>query len=146
MKRFLLVSYIGSRRGAAPWWPAAEWPDYDARVNHGALATYYEAKLAADEALYRASARPAALVGICLRPGTLTDAPAAGVELGRTSHLAGQVSREAVAQAADALLAAEGVASGWLDLLDGSDEVGAAVARAVSGSVDAAEGEPIYAS
>ncbi|KAG5932195.1 hypothetical protein E4U53_001442, partial [Claviceps sorghi] len=141
--RFLLVSYSGSRRSGAAWWPAGEWDAYNRDVNHGVLATYYQAKIAADEALYQASARSPALVGISLRPGMLTDGPARGVELGKTAHVRGDTSRATVAAAADALLAAEGVSSAWVDLLDGQEDLGAAVARVIRDGVDAAEGEDI---
>ncbi|ATY63424.1 NAD dependent epimerase dehydratase family [Cordyceps militaris] len=145
VRRFLLVSYTGSRRAAAPWWPAADWDAYDRDVNHGVLATYYQAKLAADEALYAATKGAAApLVGIGLRPGTLTDGPAAGVVLGKVPSVKGSVPRATVAHVADALLAAENVQTGWFDLLEGDETVEAAVAKAVEDGVDAAEGEAIY--
>ncbi|UNI16915.1 hypothetical protein JDV02_003303 [Purpureocillium takamizusanense] len=147
VKRFLLVSYSGSRRAGASWWPAGEWDKYNAEVNHGVLATYYQAKIAADEALYEASRRSGgSLVGLCLRPGTLSNDPAGRIEFGKTAHLKGQVSREAVAQTADALLAADGVKNSWLDLLDGDQEVEAAVTKAVRDGIDTSEGEAIHSS
>lgn len=86
------------------------------------------------------------LVGLNLRPGTLTHNPATKVELGKTAHLSSKdgISREAVAKVASALLAAEGVKNTWLDLLDGEEEIDAAVERVVREGVDAAEGEAIY--
>ncbi|XWX00868.1 hypothetical protein V2A60_008891 [Cordyceps javanica] len=145
VRRFLLVSYNGSRRAAAPWWSADEWDAYDKKVNHGILATYFQAKIAADEALYAAAKKPGAtLTGICLRPGTLSDDPAGGVVLGKVPHVKGNVPRASVAQVADALLAADGVKSGWFDLLEGDEAVDAAVAKAVKEGVDTAEGEAIY--
>ena len=51
-----------------------------------------------------------------------------------------------MAQTAAALLAADDVKTAWLDLLDGGDDVNAAVAKAVGDGVDAAEGEPVYSS
>ncbi|KAM5347888.1 hypothetical protein ACJ41O_007712 [Fusarium nematophilum] len=142
--RFLLVSYLGSRRKGAPWWPAGEWDHYHQTVNNGVLTNYYKAKIEADEVLYRVSKKSPTLVGINLRPGTLTTEPAGKVELGKTAHLTPAISREAVAQVASALLAADGVKNTWLDLLDGDEEVSAAVERVVRDSVDAAEGEEIY--
>ncbi|OAA71167.1 NAD(P)-binding domain protein [Cordyceps fumosorosea ARSEF 2679] len=146
VRRLLLVSYSGSRRKAAPWWQAAEWAEYDEKVNRGVLATYHQAKIVADEALYAATRRGSGstLTGICLRPGTLSDGPAGGVELGKTKHVKGSVPRETVAKVADALLAADGVQSGWLDLLEGEEPVDDAVAKAVKEGVDAAEGEAIH--
>ncbi|KAG5954953.1 hypothetical protein E4U57_003887 [Claviceps arundinis] len=142
--RFLLVSYSGCRRAGAAWWPSGEWDEYNRSVNYNVLATYYQAKIAADEALYEASKKSSTLVGIDLRPGVLTDEPAGRVELGKTKHVKGNVSRATVAAAADALLAADGVRSGWIDLLNGEEDLDAAVARVVREGVDSAEGEAIY--
>lgn len=145
IRRFLIVSYLGSRRGGASWWPQGDWEAYDRDVNHNVLATYYKAKLAADEALYAATKKPGAtLVGICLRPGTLTHDAPAGVEFGKTKSVKGNVPRETVAQVADALLAADNVKSGWFDLVEGGEAVDVAVEKAVKAGVDTAEGEPIY--
>lgn len=147
ISRFLLVSYNGSRRRAAPWWPANTWEDYVEKVNNGALANYYKAKIAADEALYEASRASSSLVGICLRPATLTTEPAGGINLGAEGvPVMGQVSREAVAKTADALLAAEGVKNSWLDLVDGDVSVDEAVEKAVKEGIDSARGEPVYES
>lgn len=54
------------------------------------------------------------------------------------------MSREAVAQVSAALLEAEGVKNSWIDLLDGDEEIGAAVSRIVKDGVDAAEEDPVY--
>ncbi|KAF4458448.1 NAD dependent epimerase dehydratase [Fusarium albosuccineum] len=144
--RFLLVSYLGSRRAGASWWPAGEWDEFHKTVNNGVLANYYKAKIEADEVLYRVSKQSPTLIGLNLRPGTLTANPATKVELGKTNHVRTErgISREAVAEVASALLAAEGVKNTWLDLLDGEEEIGAAVERVVRDGVDAAEGEAIY--
>jgi nucleoside-diphosphate-sugar epimerase len=146
ISRFLLVSYSGSRRAGAPWWPAEEWDEYNQSINHGVLADYYQAKIAADEVLYEASRSSQSLIGIDLRPATLTDKPAGGVKLGKTEHPKAYVSRESVAQVASALLAVDGIKNTWLDLEDGSDAVEAAVATCVDNGVDAAEGEAIFKS
>ena len=141
--KFLLVSYIGSRRQAAPWWPAGDWEDYVRNVNEGVLAKYYQAKISADETLYSVSRRSSTLVGIDLRPGTLTTEPAGKVTLGKTPRAVGSVSRESVAKVADALLAAEGVKNSWIDLTDGDEEIDAAVSRVIREGVDAADGDPV---
>ncbi|KJZ72265.1 hypothetical protein HIM_08306 [Hirsutella minnesotensis 3608] len=112
IKRFLLVSYTGSRRAGASWWPAGEWDEYYKSVNNGVLANYYKAKIAADEVLYETSKKSNSLIGICLRPGTLTNEPAGKVELGKTAHVKGSVSRASVAETANALLGADGVKNG----------------------------------
>ncbi|PTB66793.1 NAD(P)-binding protein [Trichoderma citrinoviride] len=142
--RFLLISYNGSRRKAAPWWSATEWEEYHNSVNLGPLATYYKAKLAADEVFYEVSKKSSTLVGIDLRPGRLTDEPKERVTLGKTKNVQGSISRVTVAHVADALLAAEGVKSGWLDLLQGDKEIDEAVDAVVREGVDTAEGEDIY--
>lgn len=72
--------------------------------------------------------------------------PAGRIEFGKTARLNGQVSRESVAQTADALLAADGVKNSWLDLLDGDQEVEAAVTKAVRDGIDTSEGEAIHSS
>ncbi|KAF4980099.1 hypothetical protein FZEAL_3820 [Fusarium zealandicum] len=144
--RFLMVSYLGSRRAGASWWPAGEWDEFHQSVNNGVLANYYKAKIEADEVLYRVSKSSSSLVGINIRPGTLNAELAGKVELGKTSHVSSKngISREAVAETASHLLASEGVKNVWLDLLDGDEEIGAAVDRVVREGVDAAEGEDIY--
>ncbi|KAK3346584.1 hypothetical protein B0T25DRAFT_624944 [Lasiosphaeria hispida] len=142
--RFLMVSYLSSRRTQPAWWSAADWAA-SAKTNQTVLANYYEAKLAADEVLYEVSKqRGPAFVGINLRPGTLSLEPAGRVELGKTKGSGGEVSRESVARVADELLASEGVRNAWLDLLDGEEEIGEAVGRVVREGVDAAEGEAIF--
>ncbi|KAL2259231.1 hypothetical protein VTK26DRAFT_7167 [Humicola hyalothermophila] len=141
--RFLMVSYLASRRTKPSWWTDADWAAAE-RLNSQVLPHYYRAKLAADEVLYQVSkARGPGFVGINLRPGTLTLEPAGKVELGRTKRMRGNVSRESVARVADQLLASEGVKNSWLDLLDGEEDIEGAVARVVSEGVDAAEGEAL---
>jgi nucleoside-diphosphate-sugar epimerase len=143
--RFLLVSYNGSRRNAAPWWPSGEWDSYFEKVNNGVLANYYRAKIVADEELYKASrASNGGLIGIGLRPATLTAEPAGKVVLGKTPSVYGNASRETVAKTADALLAADGVKNSWIDLYDGDEDLEQAVKRVVKEGIDTAEGEPVY--
>lgn len=144
VKRFLLISYTGSRRAGASWWPEGEWDEYNNKVNYGVLATYYQAKIVADEVLHETTKKSPHLVGIGLRPGTLTDDPAGNIEFGKTSHVKGNVPRETVAQVANTLLAAEGLKSGWYDLLAGDENIDTAVSKAIKDGVDSAEGEAIY--
>lgn len=109
------------------------------------LATYYKAKIEADEVLYKVSKHSSSLIGINLRPGTLTLEPAGKIALGKTGHPGSALSsREAVAETASALLASEGIKNTWLDLLDGDEDIQAAVDRVVRDGVDAAEGDPVY--
>jgi nucleoside-diphosphate-sugar epimerase len=142
--RFLLVSYLGSRKARPSWWDEASWKAAE-HVNTEVLPAYYRAKIAADEALHTAAQkRGGGFAGINLRPGALTTEPARGVELGKTKASRGDTSREAVARVADVLLATEGVRTSWVDLLDGEEEIEKAVERVVREGVDATEGEPFY--
>lgn len=139
-----MVSYLASRRSKPSWWDDDAWASA-LEVNNKILPDYYLAKIAADEVLYRESAkRGTDFVGINLRPGTLTTDPPAGVELGKTKTSRGKSSREGVAQVAAKLLEVDGIKNSWVDMLDGQEEVGAAVERVVKEGVDAAEGEEIY--
>lgn len=144
---FLMVSYMGSRRVKPSWWDDSNW-QATLDVNNGALANYHKAKLAADECLTKLAAERAKKDGkfraINLRPGSLTEEPAGKVELGKTKAARGKVSREVVAQVAAALLEREG-ANGWLDLLDGDEDVQNAVDRVVKEGVDCVEGEDVSA-
>ncbi|KIH88256.1 NAD dependent epimerase/dehydratase family protein [Sporothrix brasiliensis 5110] len=141
--RFLMVSYISSRRARPAWWDDDSWASAQ-HVNSKVLPTYYQAKIAADEALYRAAKRRGtSFAGINLRPGTLSDEPAGSIELGRTKGSNGKVSRASVARAADLLLAHPDTRTAWIDLLTGSEDAEAAVDRVVREHVDAVEGEPV---
>jgi hypothetical protein len=152
VKKFLLVSWIGSRRTKPSWFTDADW-SHSRNVFDNVLPTYAKAKLEADEFLtahaavrdrLSAAGKASRLDAICLRPGLLTDEPATGkVTLGKTKS-EGKVSRENVARVADALLAKEG-SKGWVDLLDGEEEIGDAVERVVREGVDVVEGEDIDA-
>lgn len=139
-----MVSYLSSRRNKPHWWDDDAWAGA-LEINNKILPHYYQAKIAADEVLYQESAkRGREFVGINLRPGTLTTDPAGGVELGKTKVSRGNSSREGVAQVAAKLLEVEGIKNSWIDMLDGEEEVGAAVERVVREGVDAAEDEDIY--
>lgn len=142
--RFLLISYIGSRRKCPSWWSVGDWHIYSERVNFGALANYYKAKLAADEELYRTSRASQTLVGVSLRPGTLTDEKAGKVTLGLTPRPNGDVSRESVAKVADAILAVEGLKNSWIDFYDGDEDIQRAVTRVVKEGVNTAEEDPVH--
>lgn len=144
--RFLMISYLASRRAKPSWWDDDSWAKA-LEINQKILPIYYLAKIAADEVLYQESAkRGKDFVGINLRPGTLTTEPAGGVELGKTKTSRGNSSREAVAKVAAALLEVDGIKNSWVDMVDGQEEIGAAVARVVKEGVDACEGEQIYQS
>ncbi|MCJ1481208.1 hypothetical protein MMC06_001364 [Schaereria dolodes] len=140
--KFLMVSYIGSRRRCAPWWNEEEWASTQ-KVNTEILADYFTAKVDADECLTALSKQMgASFKSIILRPGTLTDDPPTGkVSLGKTKAR-GKVSRADVADIAVRLLASD-VAQGWYDLLEGEEEVTQAVERVVREKIDCVEGEDI---
>ncbi|KAK4139628.1 uncharacterized protein C8A04DRAFT_32900 [Dichotomopilus funicola] len=140
--RFLMVSYLASRRARPAWWSDDAWAAAE-HVNQ-LMPHYYRAKLAADEALYLAAKNRPGFAAINLRPGTLTLDPAGPVELGKTVQSRGNVSRETVARVADLLLASEGVGNTWLDLVGGEEDTEKAVERVVREGVNAAEGEEIF--
>lgn len=139
-----MVSYLASRRAKPSWWSDESW-QAALDTNNNILPTYYQAKIAADEALHKAAKkRGSDFAGINLRPGTLTAGPAGKVELGKTEKSVGNVSRESVAQVAALLLQSEGVKTSWLDLLDGEEDPAKAVERVVRENIDATEGEPFF--
>lgn len=94
--------------------------------------------------MYKTCKKSSTLVGIGLRPATLTEEPVGKVELGKVAQVKGNCSRATVAATADALLAADGIKNCWLDLQDGNEDINAAVSRCVTDGVDAAEEEAVY--
>ncbi|KAF2736137.1 hypothetical protein EJ04DRAFT_511265 [Polyplosphaeria fusca] len=150
VKKFLTVSYISSRRNRPAWWSDGDW-EAAQKVNFEVLPTYYKAKVAADEVLtvlakerYDEEVKKAVpekdrFCGISLRPGTLSAEKAGGVQIGKIS-CQGKISRATVAEALAAVLETEG-ARGWIDMLDGEDEVGEAVKKVVRDGVDSVEDE-----
>ncbi|KAH7043217.1 NAD(P)-binding protein [Macrophomina phaseolina] len=137
---FVMVSYLASRRTKPGWWSDADWASAT-KLNTETLPDYAKAKIDADEYLAAQSRkRGADFRGICLRPGTLTDERAGKVELGKTRGSGGKVSREAVAKAAVEVLES-GYKGGWLDLVDGEEDVKEAAERVAREGVDAFEGE-----
>lgn len=135
-----MVSYLASRRNKPAWWSDEEWATAT-KLNTEILPDYAKAKVDADEYLAAMTRkRGEGFRGICLRPGTLTDEGVGAVELGRTKGSGGKVSREAVAQTAVEVLE-KGYGGGWLDLVDGKEEVGKAAERVAREGVDAFEGE-----
>ncbi|MCJ1378317.1 hypothetical protein MMC17_001414 [Xylographa soralifera] len=142
VRKFLMISYIGSRRQRAPWWTDEDWA-FCQRVNTEVLPHYFAAKVEADECLTAlAEGRGRDFAAIILRPGNLTDDNATGmVALGKT-RASGKVSRGDVANVAVNLLAKEGV-HGWLDLLEGRDGVEEAVEKVMAEKVDCVEGEDV---
>ena len=146
VSKFLLVSYVGSRRSKAPWWNDADWTATQ-EANNGVLKNYFPAKIAADECLTSlASQRQSGFAGISLRPGNLTDEEGEGtVVLGKTGAK-GAVRRGDVARVAVALLENERVGTCWLDLLEGKEKIEDAVERCVGKQVDCADGENVKGS
>ncbi|KAI0015714.1 NAD dependent epimerase/dehydratase [Xylariomycetidae sp. FL0641] len=144
VRRFVMISFITSRRAKAPWWDEATWKAQQEGVLTQ-LKRYYEAKIAADQVLCEESRkRPDDFAGICLRPSALTLEPAGKVQLGKTKDASGTSSRASVANLTALLLDQPKVKSCWLDMLDGDEDPEAAVKRCVEEGVDCAEGEPFY--
>ncbi|KAE8390778.1 hypothetical protein BDV23DRAFT_154339 [Aspergillus alliaceus] len=146
--KFLLISWIGSRRVQPSWISDESWKSLQ-NVFNNVLPAYAKAKLEADEYLTAFAARrkqsyPSPFQAICLRPGTLTDKPATGkVQLGKTEGR-GEVTREDVAIIADRLLARSDT-NGWYDLINGDEPIDDAVERVAREKVDAVEGEDVDA-
>ena len=152
VKKFLNVSYLASRRGRPLWWSNEDWESAQ-RLNREILPHYYQAKVAADEVLtvlskerYNEEAEKGIPVnerfaGISLRPGTLTDEKAGGVEVGQLG-VGGKTSRATVAEAIVATLETEG-AKGWIDVIDGSEKVEVAIRNLTQAGVDTVEGEDV---
>lgn len=142
--KFLMVSYTGSRRQQPAWWSDEQWAGAQ-KVNAETLKHYYAAKLDADECLTAlATQRGAGFAAVVLRPGFLTDEEGTGrVALGKTAAR-GHVRRADVAAVAAELLGNE-QANGWYDLLEGEEEISAAVERVVRDKIDCVEGEDVDA-
>ena len=152
VKKFLTVSYLSSRRGKPSWWTDKDW-ETARKVNNEVLPTYYKAKIAADEVLTIFSkerndqeAKNSVPVkqrfsGISLRPGTLTDEKAGGVKVGKIG-VGGKTSRATVAEAIVAALETEG-AKGWIDVIDGVEDVGTAIQRLANQGVDSVDEEDL---
>ncbi|KAJ5172579.1 hypothetical protein N7492_005172 [Penicillium capsulatum] len=145
--KFLMISWIGSRQNQPSWMGDEAW----AGIVHGkttVLPTYAKAKLEADEYMTALAAqrkkdpsRP--FQAINLRPGVLKDDPATRkVEMGRTPNGRGSVTREDVGIAADQLLARDDV-EGWIDLVNGDEDVEVAAERVGKEKLDAVEGEDV---
>lgn len=152
VKKFLNVSYLASRRARAPWWNDEDW-DSAQKVNNEILPSYYKAKVAADEVLTVLSndrlskeekeGVPAneRFCGISLRPGTLTEEPAGKVKMGRIG-VGEKVSRATVAEVIVRALEKDGL-KGWLDFVDGTDEIDGALEKFVKEKQDSVEGEDL---
>ncbi|KAF2199890.1 hypothetical protein GQ43DRAFT_442062 [Delitschia confertaspora ATCC 74209] len=152
IKKFLTVSYLSSRHSRPSWWSDKDW-SYAQKVNYEILPTYFKAKVAADEVLTILSNDRVAeeekrgvpeedrFCGTSLRPGSLTDEKSGGVKMGKINS-EGKVARATVAEGIVRVLETEG-ARGWLDMLDGEEDVGEAVRRCVKEGVDCVEGEDL---
>ncbi|KAI8680739.1 hypothetical protein LRP88_04485 [Fusarium phalaenopsidis] len=143
INRFILISYLACRQRPPHWWNDASWK-YAQEMKTGYLKSYCQAKLAADETLLQEASKRADFVGISLRPGMLSDEPAGHVELGKTNGSEGNVSRASVAETIVLLLNHKEVQTCWLDMLDGTEGVEAAVDGVVRNRDNAAEGEDVY--
>lgn len=142
--KFLLISAMNERRQKAPWWSDGSWKE-TTKINTETLADYYKAKLAADETLTvlgeERCKEDSTFRYVILRPGLLKDGEATGkVEVGKTNGR-GAVQRADVADVAARLLETE--ANGWLDLINGEEQVEKAIEKAVREGVNAVDGEDI---
>ncbi|KIW04854.1 uncharacterized protein PV09_04036 [Verruconis gallopava] len=145
VKKFMMVSYIGSRRNRPAWWNDDDWKAAQ-HINTDVLPAYFAAKVEADEHLaalaHRRNVVDTKFQAINLRPATLTDEPSTGkVTLGKT-RARGQVSRETVARLAVAMLERDDT-RGWYDFYEGDEPIDEAVARVVKEGWDGIEGEDL---
>ncbi|KAJ5215845.1 uncharacterized protein N7498_002252 [Penicillium cinerascens] len=148
VSKFLMVSYIGSRKKQPRWMPDDQWAGI-MHTNTEALPTYAKAKQEADEYMTALAVRrkqdtsAAPFQAINLRPGFLKDGPATRkVELGITPKGHGSVTREDVAIVADLLLARDDT-EGWIDLVNGDVPVEEAVEKVAKEKIDSVEGEDV---
>ncbi|KAF7943966.1 hypothetical protein EAE96_010379 [Botrytis aclada] len=142
--KFLMISFPASRRKRAPWWDNTDYQNFLDETR--AYPEIAEAKLNADEYLVamakqRNDDSPDYFQAISLRPSWLTNAPRGRVHLGKTKF-SGRVSRADVAAVAVSLLSRSD-ASGWFNLVDGSDDVESAVDNAVHYNLNSIEGEDL---
>ncbi|KAI9150612.1 putative NAD dependent epimerase/dehydratase [Paramyrothecium foliicola] len=128
--KFIVTSWIANRRSRPVWWDEKGWAD--TLGMHKLLPDYYQAK---------AIKLRNDFVGISLRHGILSEAPAGPVELGKTSSPSGDIIRAPVAKVTSALLDSNRVHSSWIDLLDGEEDIRTAIDRVAEGHVNSAEGE-----
>jgi hypothetical protein len=154
VKKFLTVSYLASRRGTPSWWSEEDAKAAE-NINTNVLPTYYKAKLAADEVLtvlakdrYDEEEKKGVPVnerfsGFSLRPGTLTDEKAGGCKVGKIG-VGGKTSRATTAEAIVAALETE-AAKGWIDVVDGDEDVSAAIQKLTKEGVDAVDEEDVEA-
>ncbi|KAJ9644287.1 uncharacterized protein PV06_05264 [Exophiala oligosperma] len=146
VSKFLMVSYIASRKGYPPWWSEEDKKAAD-HVNNDVLHNYYLAKVEADEHLEALAKKrldngDKAFQAINLRPGTLSDSPGTGkVKMGQTPSR-GSVPREDVAAVAAALLSRDDT-RGWFDLLEGNDPINEAIESLVKSGLNGMEGEDL---
>ncbi|OLN87253.1 UPF0659 protein-like protein 1 [Colletotrichum chlorophyti] len=142
IKKFILVSYLSSRKVKPTWWSDDAWQD--ALEGNKKLSNYFKAKVAADELLWQESKKRQDFAGISLRPGLLTEEPAGKVEFGKTKGVKGTSSRQSVAEIAALLAENDHVTTSWVDHLDGEEDPKAAVERVAKEKIDVAEGEEFY--
>ncbi|KAJ9644744.1 hypothetical protein H2199_003707 [Coniosporium tulheliwenetii] len=136
VKKFIMISYLGSRRNKAPWWSDDEWANTQ-KTNQGALKNYFEAKVTADEVLTACALKRKDFVAAGDVDGGAGREGAIGEDEG-----GGTTSRASVAEAIVACLENER-ARGWLDILDGDEDIKEAVERCAREGVDCVEGEDL---
>jgi hypothetical protein len=146
ISKFLLLSAVFIRRGRASWFDDESYAAMQ-RIDTENMPHYYHAKLAADEALTvlgeeRMKREEGKFSYIILRPGMLTDEKGTGmISLGRTSAK-GSVPRGDVADVAARFLELD-AASGWYDMMSGTEPAGDAVKRVVKEGIHSMAGEDI---
>jgi len=164
VKRFIFISACICRNEPAPWW-SPETTAYYKKLKNEIMPTYVEAKTEVDTMLVgecRAHVRSLAQKGglnidddseegcfsaLSIRPGVLSDAPAAGkCSLGKTRNAMEPLSRQDLASIVVDLCETRGrkergggIGCRWLDVAKGGEGVKQAVERCIEQDVDTSE-------
>lgn len=126
-KRFVMVSALTSRKpdDIPEWWTPKDTEKF--KNGYYSIQTYHEAKVAADEALMKSDNK-----WTIVRPGALTDSDPSGQVKAGKIDLEGKISRGNVAKFIAECMENEGTVSLNIDLLDGSEDIKAAIHRIAS--------------
>lgn len=163
VKRFVLISSCICRKEPAPWW-SSETTDYYKKLKNEIMPTYVEAKTEVDTMLVeecRAHVKSLAQKGgpkgdenesseegcfsaVSIRPGALSDEPAAGkCDMGRTRKAMEPLSREDLASVVVELCETRGrkergggIGCRWLDVSSGGEDIRKAVERCIEEDAD----------
>lgn len=146
--RYLFISAHSVRRHRAGWWHDEEDHELWRRMYHDIIPDYHQAKHVAEDVLAvlgeERRQHDASFQWVSLRPGQLGEEQEVGkVSLGRT-RVKGKISRGDVAEVAVAILA-QGQVNGWVDLMNGDEDITSAIDRLARTKETSMEGESLDA-